>query len=489
VSAEPSYLPVEPPAANPRGEKLSILMKAGYGAGQFVESAPGTLITTFFFYYVTNVCGLSGSLAGLAMFLALAVDAVADPVLGSVSDNLNTRWGRRIPMMVASLLPIAVASGLLFSIPSLRGWALFAYTLALLVGFRVSLSGFVIPFMGIGAEISDDYDERSVVAAFRVIFALAATLAVYMLGFGLFLSGPNGLNTRANYAPLGWAGAAVVVAGGGVALIGAFRALPRLFAGAPSEHTLLRRLVAEIAEVFRNPSFRMLFGGVLVFFVGMGVNQTLGLDGSKYFWGLSVDQIKAVALSTIGGLALGLPISFLLIGRIEKRTIVLGGIALVAGALAVPSLAEILGYIPPGAQLREHILMVTGGITGIVSTMVAIAFQSAMADAVDEHEGLFGARREGLYFASLSFASKAATGLGSLVSGVLLDAIGFPSQQIASGKAVAISHDVWWRLGLIVGPAAMLFLVGSLAFFWRYRLDRARHAAVRRRPAGQEAFP
>jgi GPH family glycoside/pentoside/hexuronide:cation symporter len=188
-------------------------------------------------------------------------------------------------------------------------------------------------------------------------------------------------------------------------------------------------------------------------------------------------------------LALGLPISFLLIGRVEKRTIVLTGLIVICVVAAVPNLADIAGFIPPGEVLREHILIGVSIFTGIVTTMVAIAFQSAMADAVDEHEDKFGTRREGLYFASLSFAGKAATGLGSLVSGFLLDAIHFPSQRIAAGHNVVIPHDVWRNLGLIVGPIGVFIAFCSLFFFWRYRLDRATHAGIQQRLAVKRGSP
>jgi GPH family glycoside/pentoside/hexuronide:cation symporter len=310
---------------------------------------------------------------------------------------------------------------------------------------------------------------------------MLATTAITLLALGVFLAGPKGLLGRAGYVPLGGSSAALILIGGVVTLLMSLRTPPRPALTAPSTHALGPRLLREVLEVFRNRSFRLLFTGVLTFFIGLGVVQTLALDGNKYFWGLDTDQIKGVSLSAVGGMLLGLPIAFALIGRIEKRTIVLVGLTVLCIVDAAPNLADIAGLIPPGASLREHILMGVGAYTGIVTTMVAIAFQSAMADAVDEHEDMFGTRREGLYFASLSFGGKAATGLGALVSGLLLDAIHFPSQAIAAGKAVTIPHDVWRDLGLIVGPVGIAIAMISLVFFWQYRLDRGAHTAIQLR--------
>ncbi len=473
---------VAPPCADP-GKKVGVILKFGYGAGQGVESISVTLINTFFFFYITNVCGLSGTLTGIAMFLALAIDAVADPVVGSISDNLSTSWGRRLPVMAASLIPVAVTTGLLFSIPHFSGMILFAYTLTLSIAFRIALSGFIIPYMSLGAELSRNYDERSTIVAFRVIYAMVATGAVNIAGYGI-LGGKKSLLDHAAYLPLGWWSAACVMVIGIVTLT-ASQSAPRFAAAAPSSNALALRLFDEVLEVFRNRSFRLLFAGVTVFFIGLGVVQTLALDGYKYFWGLNVDQIKIVSVSMVGGLALGLPIAFLMIGRVEKRSIVLTGLAVLCIVDAIPNLADVAGLIPPGAALREHILIGVGIFTGVVTTLVAIAFQSAMADAVDEHEDMFGTRREGLYFASLSFGGKAATGLGSLVSGLLLDAIHFPSQAIAAGRNVTIDHDVWRDLGLIVGPVGIAIALISLVFFWQYRLDRTAHAAIQLRLAAK----
>ncbi len=464
--------------ATERAKPLGVAFKTAYGLGQFVESVATALLNVFLFFYITTVCGLSGSLTGLALFVALAVDAVADPVVGSISDNLSTRWGRRIPPMAISLVPIAVSLGLLFSVPHLSGWALFAYVLALLTCLRVSLSGFIIPYWGLGAELSDDYDERSSIVAFRAIFGMFATLFPYVLSFA-FLGGAKGLLDRAAYAPFGWASAAALFVGGALATYASLRALPRLHGARPSGRQLWRRLLGEVAEVFRNRSFVMLFVGVLVFFVGQGVFITLGLHAYRYFWLFDGAAIKWILISSVLGLALGLPVAFVLIGRVEKRSIVLWCISAICVLESLPVLARIFGLLPSAVATQEIIVVACTVIGGAVTTLVAVAFQSAMADAVDEHETLFATRREGLYFASLSFASKAALGLGSLVSGVLFDLIAFPAADIAAGKHVVVAAAVARDLGLSYGPVAALITLASVFIFAQYRLGRAAHAAIR----------
>jgi glycoside/pentoside/hexuronide:cation symporter, GPH family len=343
---------------------------------------------------------------------------------------------------------------------------------------RISMSGFIVPYLGLGAELSPDYDDRSSVVAFRVIFGMLGMLAPLMLGFGLFLSGHDGLLNRAAYAPFGWTSGALLGAAGMLATGVSLKVAPRLTAVRCVREHLVRRLAGEVQEVFRNPSFRRLFGGVLLFFAGQGLTNALGLDANQYFWSLDVKQIQTVAMSLVGGLALGLPVGFALIGRAEKITIVLAGIAIFALAQGLPALMQVLGLLPDGIRLRVVLLIGAGVLAGVAATLVTISFQSALADAVDEHELMFAARREGLYFASLSFAFKSATGLGSMIAGFLLDLIRFPSTTIASGHAVNIAPDILRNLGLLYGPAAGCITAASLFFFSRYRLNRAAHDAI-----------
>jgi GPH family glycoside/pentoside/hexuronide:cation symporter len=114
---------------------------------------------------------------------------------------------------------------------------------------------------------------------------------------------------------------------------------------------------------------------------------------------------------------------------------------------------------------------------GWASTAVGISFISMLADAADEHELLFGSRREGLYFAGLTFSAKAAIGIGSLVAGIALDLIRFP-RDTAVLQAGRIDADVVRNLGLIAGPIAGLIALTSAFVLIGYRLDARRYAEI-----------
>ena len=113
-----------------------------------------------------------------------------------------------------------------------------------------------------------------------------------------------------------------------------------------------------------------------------------------------------------------------------------------------------------------------------------------MADAADEHEHLFGRRREGLYFSGLGFAAKGASGIGVLLGGVALDLIGFP-KDVARQSGAVIPEDIQVGVMLAWGPAAGAIGGVALVMFAAYAITRRRHdeisAALRSKRAAAAA--
>jgi GPH family glycoside/pentoside/hexuronide:cation symporter len=100
-----------------------------------------------------------------------------------------------------------------------------------------------------------------------------------------------------------------------------------------------------------------------------------------------------------------------------------------------------------------------------------------MADAADEHEHLFGRRREGLYFAGLGFANKAAVALGVFIAGRALDVIRFPA-DIAKTPGAVLPPEVQTSLVWVWGPIPALVAVVSMVIFASYAITRTRHAVI-----------
>jgi GPH family glycoside/pentoside/hexuronide:cation symporter len=140
---------------------------------------------------------------------------------------------------------------------------------------------------------------------------------------------------------------------------------------------------------------------------------------------------------------------------------------------------RIAGVLPPNGPALYAILIGLSVVLGAVVACAGIGFQSMMADAADEHEFIFGTRREGLYFAGLNFSAKAASGVGALVAGGALTLIRFPTDLATHGGAnVVIDAAKLRNLGLIFGPGIAVIYAIAAAVFMFYRLDRPAYGEI-----------
>lgn len=461
--------------------QVTVPIKLTYGAGQLVEGVSSTVIGTFLFFYYTAVLGLSGSLVGAAAAISLFTDAFIDPLIGSLSDNTRSRWGRRIPFMTFGAPAVALTLGLAFSPPAhASANLLFLWLTAASLGLRCFVSVFNVPFIALGAELSEDYTERSSVVAYRWVFYILGLLATTLLGYRLFLAGPKGLLNAGGYAPLAWSTAAMVLLGGALSVLGVRRFASALPVSAPSAIAIHRRLLPELVEIFRNPSFRVLFAVSVLFWVAQGVANTLGIHLNTFVWKMTPPQISLTLFGYVFGLLVGVPLAPMMVRRFEKRTVLILGLVIICLVQGGLNGLRVLGIFTLTGAAVVGPLVINAVIGGVGATLATIAVGSMMADAADEHDYLFETRREGLYFSGLGFAGKAATGLGALLAGVALDLIRFPKGVAAHPATVVITPQTLSGLALWAGPFVALVSGVATALMILYRIDRARHEEVMR---------
>jgi GPH family glycoside/pentoside/hexuronide:cation symporter len=354
---------------------------------------------------------------------------------------------------------------------------LFAYVTIAALAVRVAWSAYGLPYAALGAELSNDYHERSSIVAWRQFFGVMAQFGCVILGFSVFLHGPRGLLDRAAYTPFGWTCALIIVVGASTAAFGTLPLRARLHGAAAGRGHPVMRLFREIGEVVRNASFRSLALTVIIFFIAQGTYLVLLLHALKFFWALPANIIQLVTLSTQIGLLVGLPLMAVIGRRYEKRDILIASAVVICAGQFFPPLLRIFNLIPANGPVLNGILTAVLFALGAATMCATISFQSAFADATDEHELLFGARREGLYYAALSLSVKASAGIGALVAGLELDLIGFPS-DIAGHPNVHIAAETLRNLGVVYGPvAATITALGTLILFG-YRLDKKEHTRI-----------
>jgi GPH family glycoside/pentoside/hexuronide:cation symporter len=462
-----------------RSQPLTRGFKATYGSGAIAYGIVSAGFDFFLLFYLTAVCGMSGTLAGTAKMIALLVDAVLDPAIGLASDRVRSRHGRRVPFMIWSIVPFAAAFVAMFSIPaSLSGVELFLYATACLVVLRVALSCFVLPFTAVSAEVTDDYRERASIVSYRLTFQNVGVLCCIVLGLGVFLAGSTGLLERENYVPFGWACAVLVVATGLLSTAAVRRVLPRLHGPKPEQGGFFSAFLREMIELARNRSFVMLFGTVLVYYVAYSAWSSLQLHTTRYFWGLDSFSIQLVLLSGTLGPLLGAPISAFALRYIERRTLAFGAFLAIALFQCWPPLFQLYGPVSLDPDVALVVLTINGLLIGTAMMIGGVGFQSMLADTADEHEWLFGVRREGLFYSGLTLAYKAGLGVGVLAAGVALDVIGFPTDLVSAGEQVTIPGGVLHDLALISGPLPAILVALAPLFLLGYHLTRRKHAEI-----------
>jgi glycoside/pentoside/hexuronide:cation symporter, GPH family len=464
---------------------LSTGTKLSYGVGQVAEGLKNTAMATFVLFYYNQVLGLSGSLTGLALGVALVFDAFTDPLAGSVSDNWVSRLGRRHPFIYASGLPLALSFFLLFFPPAsiTSQWGLFAWLTVTVLATRAAMTLFHVPHIALGAELSDDYEERTTIVSVRMFFSVLGSLLVYLLGFAWFFSDARGGQVEpANYTPFALTIAvlmAVTVLWSGW---GTRHRIPYLRVPEPgpalSAGQSLMRMFRDVGRALQNRTFRWLFSGVLILFVMVGLDSALNLYMFNYFWELPSSQTLWLFLILPLGMLIGAPFTRYLHTFINKHTTVLLGTSWFAVCELAPVLLRLAGWFPENGSMSVFvILLVFRFMMGIGAIQSTVSFNSMMADIADQHELETNRRQEGIFFGAISFSAKGTSGLGNLVAGVGLDVIAWPrGSEVQTAADVAPETIV--HLGILYGPLVAGFAVVAIWCLNHYDLTRERHAEI-----------
>ena len=461
---------------------LSRRIKFAYSIGRAAEGIKTRSFEFFLFFYYVQVLGLSGTLSGLAVGIALIVDAVIDPLIGSYSDNLDSRYGRRHPLMLASILPLGITFYLLFVPPAGIGdTGLFLWLLVFSILARASIAMFHVPHLALGAELTDHYTERSAIVAQRTVFAALGSVFALVAGLNYFMAStpqfPTGQLNPAGYSPFALA---MALSMGFIILISTWATrdiVPFLKKTVVSEFkgSLLKRSFQEVKDALKNKSFRALFSGVLLVAMVGGVHATLTLHMTTYYWEFSQAQTSGFVLWAGVGFFLGIIVLRRVHDRFDKKMTFAVGMAMLAALTALaPGLRE-LGLFPANDHpLLYPIILGIIAVAAFFGALAGVSGGSMLADIADEHELNNGRRQEGIFFSAASFAGKAASAFGHIFAGALIDLIDFP----ANVEVGAVTPEKLTQLGLFNGPLMAVVMAFGVIYFLRYELTRHRHAEI-----------
>ena len=424
---------------------------------------PASLSAFFVLYFFTAVAGLSPALAGSVILFGRFWDAVNDPMVGWLSDRTASPLGRRFPWMLAGVVPLAICTALLWTVPPLESqWGLFTYYAVLSLFAFVAYTAVQLPYTALAAELSDDYDERTSLIGFKAAFSIGGSILGLTLAQIVFarVSEP-----RQQYQLLGELSGCLAIVMVIICVVGTYRRYwqvqkqhPRL---APTE--TFRSLPAEIRSVFGNTAFRKILGLYLGGWMGLQVTAAMLPYFIDSWMGLPETHFAQMALAVQGTAIAMLFVWNRIAKRSGKRTVFLLG-----APLAIMSLTGLV-TVQPGQTTIMYGLGVLAGIG--VSTLYMVPF-AMLPDVVDLDELNTGLRREGLYFSAVVFLQKLGLAVALFVSGQLLTWTGFDP------TAAVQSTTTLWTIRLLIGPLPAVFLLGSLWFAARYPITRERHQQI-----------
>lgn len=464
-------------AGIPLARKPGILTRLAYGVGGAAGGIKNNGFDYVLLLFYSQVLGLDAVLVAAALWIALLVDAVSDPVVGYWSDNLRTRWGRRHPLMYSAMVPVVIAYFFVWNPPAgLAGMSLFAWLLTLTIAVRLMYTLFEVPSTALAAELSQDYDARTSLMSFRYFFAWIGGLTVQVILFMFLLKpsegDPSGFFHLPGWHSYGLIGASCMFVAVFITTVGTHSHIPHLKAPPAARKLTPFKVIGEIWETVSNPSFRALFLATLFGFLASGVSATLNQYINGFFWEFTTRQILgltiAVYISALFALVLA-PLSGKMFGK-KRAAIIIGFLAFTIAP--APVIARQFGLLPPNGS--DALYMIVLSVT-VFDLALIIAYQmlaaSMVADIVEEHELATGRRSEGIYFAGISFMRKLAQGVGVLTASAILAVASItPGMRSAEASDEAVRTLGWGYALTLLALWMVMILCVSL-----YRISREDH--------------
>lgn len=446
-------------------DKVPLGQKAAYGTGTFVLNLLPSALGVFAFFLITGF-GVDPLLAGLLGGIPRLFDAITDPIMGFITDNTKSRWGRRRPYIVVG----AILSGTFFALlwqlnPEWSQDFTFWYFLMFSLAFTIGNTMYATPFVGLGYEITSDYNERTRLMAFSQFMGQIAWMIVPW--FWVLIADPDLFESQAE----GVQTLSLFVAGGCIVL----GLLPGLFCkGIDSDNienraeisfrTLwsnLKGVIRNIIQTFKNSAFVRLCGATFLVFNGFQLVASFsyfiivfhmfdGDYGTTGTWPAWFSTMTALTTAL-----LVIPIVSWMSNQWGKRNafIISTSLSIVGYGL------KWYGFNPDNPwMIFLPIPLMAFGIGGLFTLMMSMT-----ADVCDLDELNNGMpRKEGTFGAIYWLMVKLGQALALVLAGVVLKFVGFD----AGAATQSVETMTKLRIADIVIPAGTAAM--AIAVMWRY---------------------
>jgi Na+/melibiose symporter-like transporter len=430
----------------------------GLGAGYMY-----LLMSLYVMKFSTDVLLIAPAVMGVIFSISRIWDAVSDPIAGYLSDRTTFKFGRRRTWMLISFIPISFGFLAVFSPPeSMQGQSLDLWMMIAILSFYSAITLLNVPHMALGAELSEDYHERTRLFGVRHIgFTLGSILA--LVSMSLLISEEN--NPEGDVRQL--AGSLAFYAIGAMSLM-IFFAVSKLKENPEFKNRVNKNPFKAFRDVWINPHAKILIIVLFIENLGGAVIGVLTLYVTQYIveapaWAPLI--IFAYMLPSALSVPLWIPLSRRF-GKIRLWVFSLAftGISF-GGIFIIPFLDSVTD--------RLIVMFIGAALGGMAAGCGGAIGPSVKGDVIDYDEYLTGERKEGSYFAALNFVFKSATGIMLLVTGFVLQFSGFiPNQpQTMEVKIALIS-----LYGLV---PLVFYSLGAYLLYKKFKFGEKEHAAIK----------
>lgn len=437
-------------------KKLSTITKILYGTGDFGYSLNNSIIAAFFPIFMMDVVGISPALAAAALFIGRSWDYINDPLVGYFSDRTRTRWGRRRPFLLFGALPFALTFILLWIKPdfvtSTTGLVIF-YAAAYMI-YEASATLVYMPYFALTPELTQDYDERTQLTSYRMLFNIIGGLTAYtvpMLIVGSMI--PQNANR------------VVIMA----AVLGLMAALPYLLVFfsvrenqeyADQERPTLRE---SLKAARRNKPF--IFAAFIYLFTWIVI---ILLETNLMFYIKYVLHREAQSTLVMGTIfisaILALPFWNWISKKGNKRKAYIIGVAFWAVVMCLLILVQ--------PETPMWILMIMCVMAGVGLSAGQVLPWAIIPDAIEWDEYQTGERHEGVFYSLITLMGKIANSVAVPLSLLLLEFTGYVSNAEVQPTSALTG------IKIMIGPVPALLLMSGIVFAIFYPLSREKYSQI-----------
>ncbi|MFH1454467.1 MAG: MFS transporter, partial [Armatimonadota bacterium] len=387
------------------GPKLHVITKAGYGAAAAASCILFTLFYTFGMEYLTDIVKLAPAFAGTIFAVGLFWDAFVDPAVGAISDNLNPRYGRRRLFFIIIAVPMAVAAWLFFTKVDLKSPMREMYYLILILIYFAAYSILETPHLALSSEMTQDYDERTSVLAWRAMWAqigsiIAGPIAIILVGYFA--------QKHLNIA-FAWSSMAAIMGLACIPLVIASWFFTKGHELYPEKTNISFKNI--LTDPFRNRPFLWV---VIAYTFGMIATTITGGAGMyflTYVMRFTKTEISIALFVLMGVSIIWIPLIDFTASRLGKKEawFIFIGIWALAQGIGLQFFAS------ASNKILVYILFL---LIGCGFAAIYMLGWSMISDCIEVDEFKTGKRREGIYFGAISFVQKTGCAIAMLLFGM-----------------------------------------------------------------------